>query len=400
MIKILKPEDCCGCTACASICPQQCIAMKADEEGFAYPHVNAEKCVECGLCEKVCPVKNREQTPESLLESYVLRNNCDDVLMNSPSGGAFSAMAQILLEENAAVYGAVFDTDWTVRHLRTEDASMLGRFRGSKYVQSDMTGIYPQVKSDLRRGGTVLFSGTPCQVDGLMRYLGKDYPKLYTVDVICHGVPSPKLWRLYRGYQEQRFGSDLAEANFRNKTYGYHSGSMRLRFENGREYYGSARVDYMLKAFFKEIASRPSCYDCPVKKLEHRADLSLYDCWNADKLLGYPCDDRGYTNVLAHTEKGRELLERMRPLCFVQKVDTEQAVALDGVMIQKSAVPNKNRGLFYQSLDADGLKKTVDRFIPVTGKDQAVEKSKRILYRLGVINAIRRMRDKMKGQRK
>lgn len=395
MIRLEDKANCCGCSACSSVCPKQCITMKADREGFMYPVIDEDKCIDCGLCEKVCPCINREKEEDSVKKSYVIRNNKKDILMNSPSGGVFTSIAEEFLKDGAVIYGSGFDDDWVVRHFKADTMEKAERFRGSKYVQSDVTGVFQEIKALLDDNVYVVFSGTPCQVDGLKNYLRKDYDNLFTVDVICHGVPSPLLWEKYRKYQEKKFGSKLKESNFRNKTYGYHSGSMKLTFENGKSYYGSARVDYMLKPFFREISSRPSCYDCPSKKVGHSADMSLYDCWNADKLLGTACDDCGYTNVLVHTQKGLKVVELLKKYCFVQEVDTKKAIALDGPMITKSAVPHKKRDQFYSTLQEKGIEKTIEELIPISKKDYIIERVKRILHRLGIINLIRKLRDKM-----
>lgn len=196
------------------------------------------------------------------------------------------------------------------------------------------------------------FVGTTCQVYGLKRFLKKEYQNLFTIDLVCHGTPSPKLWRKYVKYQAEKYGSSIKQISFRNKTYGYHSGTMKILFGNGKAYYGSARVDYMLKSFFSEIASRPSCYNCPYKFVNRCSDFTIYDCWHAADLVN-----------------------------------------LDGIMIKKQPMKNPKRDEFYTDLDDHTLKAHIQKYIPVTRKDMLIEKSKIIFYRTGMMRVIKKVKD-------
>ena len=225
--------SCCGCTACSSICPKSCITMTEDNEGFYYPSVDMDKCINCGLCEKVCPVK-RDIPKDSVQQSFVSRINDDTVLMNSSSGGAFTALSRYAIDNGFTVYGGAYNECFDVVHesaVTNEDAV---KFRGSKYVQSYLGDTFKKIKSQLDKGEKVLFSGTPCQCAGLVSFLKKPYENLLTVDFVCHAVPSPKVWKLYREYLTKKYKSKIKGVNFRSKVYGYHCSSIKIDMENGK----------------------------------------------------------------------------------------------------------------------------------------------------------------------
>ena len=261
MISVNKKKNCCGCTACYSVCPKKAIKMEKDNEGFLYPKVDMKKCINCHLCEKVCPILQKKEKKgknnEDILESYAIRLKSKDDLMESTSGGFFTAISKYVLENNGVIYGAGYDKNFRIVHKRATFYKETIEMRGSKYVQSTLEDTFLNVKKDLIDGKMVLFTGTPCQISGLKGYLNNDFENLITLDLVCHGVPSPELWEEYVRYQERKHNSKIKLVKFRNKTYGYHSGTMKIVFKNGKEYYGSARVDQYLKSFFSEIASRP-----------------------------------------------------------------------------------------------------------------------------------------------
>lgn len=373
--------------------------MEPDFEGFLYPKVQPDKCVDCGLCEKACPVMNKPEKTEDFLRTYVLRINRDDVLKGSTSGGFTTPLVEWVLNWGGAVCAATYDKDFKVVHaiIDTMDSEAIARTRGSKYVQSTLGDCFTQIKRLLKQERLVCFIGTTCQVAGLKAFLGKDDPNLLCVDLVCHGTPSPKLWEKYLAYQQEKYGSEITQIAFRNKTYGYHSGTMRIAFSNGKVYYGSARVDYMLKSFFREIASRPICYQCPFKALERCSDFTIYDCWHASQLVpGLKDDDRGYTNVIVQSEKGQKALDQIKECYELYPADTEQAVALDGSMVRGSAVPHKRRAEYYNDLDRHSLPEHIDAFIPVSGKDRLIEKCKHSIYRAGIYTILKKAKDTLK----
>ena len=392
MIEIKKKEECCGCTACYSVCPKNAITMQADEEGFQYPMVDVDKCVNCGLCEKVCPIKNK-QVPEidQPLKAYVVRNTKESALLNSASGGFFSALGEYIISKKGYVFGVVYDENMRVCHWGTNTLNGITRFRSSKYVQSDLGNVFSEVQNLLDSGELACFSGTPCQIEGLKRFLRKDYNNLITVDLICHGVPSPMLWDRYIETQKERNKSRIVEINFRSKDYGYHNSTLKIHFEDGKIHHGSSRNDAMMKCFFGEIASRPSCYNCAFKYSKHESDFTLFDAWHGAQLVGQADDEKGYTHLFVQTEKGRDLLDKLHNGIAMVEVDPEIAIELDGPMVRQSAKPHKNRHCFLKEVNVSGIDKAVEKYIPISKKDKLLVSTKGILYKLGILKKIQRL---------
>jgi coenzyme F420-reducing hydrogenase beta subunit len=388
MIEIKDKAKCCGCTACVSICPKNCIEMESDFEGFLYPKVNEDICIDCGMCERVCPILNKKEACKFALQSYVVRTKEYSVLLASTSGGFITPLAEWVVNCGGVMCGAVYDNNFYVSHEIIGEG--YSRLQGSKYVQSNLNDCFLHIKEHLEYNQMVCFIGTTCQVYGLKSYLGKDYINLLTVDLVCHGVPSPKLWDKYLEFQKNKYRSDITEVSFRNKTYGYHSGTMKIKFSNGKVYYGSARVDPMLKSFFTEIASRPSCYKCNFKTVNRCSDFTIYDCWHAAQLVkGIKDDDKGYTNLVVQSKKGLEVLKEISDRYEIYQTDTDRAIELDGSMVCHSAIPHQKREDYYKGLDNEQLDLHIKKFIPVSKKDKFIERSKFVIYRLGVYNILK-----------
>lgn len=384
-------SKCCGCTACFSACPVQAIEMKPDYEGFLYPQIDNEKCIHCGACERVCPVKHFKEPKTGYLKTIVLRAKDKKVLADSTSGGFITPFVEYVIKNDGIVCGASYSSDFKVEHVIIDSKKLLckemEKLRGSKYVQSNLGNVYKRIKNSLDEGQMVCFIGTTCQTTGLATYLGKKYDNLFLIDVVCHGTPSPRLFEKYIEYQEKKYKSCIKSIAFRNKTYGYHSGTMKIVFENGKKYYGSARVDYMLKSFFKEISSRPSCYECKFKTKKRYSDYTIYDAWHAGKMIGKD-DDKGYTNVIIHTEKALELLKIINDSYELHEVDGDTAIRYDGIMVTNSARPHPKREEYYKDLNEMDLDKLVEKYIRISKFDYLVEKSKIFFYRLGLTKLI------------
>lgn len=358
--------------------------------------------IEATGCDKVCPIKNqKKEIVDKKIESYAIRCIDHENLKNSTSGGFFLPLAKYIIEKDGMVYGVAFDkVDKKIKHIcvNKKNISSLEDLRGSKYVQSCLgEKTFKKIENNLNDGALILFSGTPCQIEGLLHFLQKDYPNLITLDLICHGVPSPRLWNEYIKYQEKIFNSEIIDINFRNKTYGYHSGTMKISFQNGKEYYGSARVDYLLKPFFKEISSRPSCYKCAFKKIHHCSDFTIFDSWNASKLNDKIIDDdKGFTNLFINSEKGVNIFNNIKAEYIVYKTNKNEAIRLDGVMVNNSATPNSKRDQFYKEINKIGLEKTINKFIKVTIKDKTIEKNKNKLYKIGILQKLKKIKEKIR----
>ena len=390
MIKLQKKESCCGCTACAEICPKNCIEMKEDEEFFLYPHVNENECINCHLCEKVCPVLNLpELEKQKNLQACLVRTKDHSILRKCTSGGVFTTIARETIQNGGVAYGVIYGADYIVKYARIDKLENIWKLSGSKYVQSNVGNIFNEVQNDLKNGLKVVFCGTPCQVAGLYNFLGKEYENLLLVDLVCHGVPSPGLWKDYLEYIEKTYGK-LKKVNFRSKKLGYHAAVMEEQFENGRTLLRSARTNFMTKCYFSNSADRPICYECPFKTIQRCSDLTLFDGWHAGEYVeGLKDDDRGYTIVILQSEKGREQLKSCRHLFAIEIIDLEKAVRKDGVMIESSVKRPENRDVFYSVLRREGIEKTVEKLFPVSAYDKGIEYFKQILFKIGLLKLLK-----------
>ena len=305
-------------------------------------------------------------------------------------------MLEYCVKQGGIVCCASYSKDFKVKHVVIEGEKQLQKeienIRGSKYVQSDLSDVFKQIKKFLKSDRLICFIGTTCQVTGLATYLGCEFENLIMVDVVCHGTPSPKLFEKYLDYQKNKYNSDIKKIVFRNKTYGYHSGTMMIEFDNGKVYYGSARVDYMLKSFFKEVSSRPSCYDCKFKTKKRVSDFTIYDAWHASELADFTDDDKGYTHVIIHSEKGLKVLDKIKDEYIIHEVDSDLAVKYDGIMVTKSAIPNPKRDDYYKNLSENKLEDHINSFIPITKKDYILEKSKSFFYKINLISVMQRIK--------
>jgi coenzyme F420-reducing hydrogenase beta subunit len=334
--------------------------MEADDEGFCYPQVDSEKCIECGKCEKVCPIINRGPVSTQQTEAFAAWNVNDDVRQNSSSGGIFTLLAETILEDGGTVFGAAFAPSYrSVQHIRIEDSEDLQRLRGSKYLQSVIGDSYKQAKVDLDSGKPVLFTGTPCQIAGLYAYLGKNYPQLYTQDIICHGVPSPKAWSKYLDYREMLAVSKVKEASFRHKQYGWKKYDVKFKFENQKEYVQDHGKDLYMRGFLSELCLRPSCHNCAFKGINRQADITLADFWGIDQLMPSLDDDKGVSLVLVHSEKGNELLEKAKKGIRSVSVSLDDAVKFNSAAV-KSVKPHPKREYFFSYLDKTDFPKLID----------------------------------------
>lgn len=387
MIQITDKSACCGCTACSNACPKKCISMQPDEEGFLYPVTDAESCIDCGLCEKVCPMISMQQVRKTNDTGYIVRNKEKEILMSSSSGGFFSALCRHVIQQNGIVCGAVFDSEWNVEHVLAETYEECRKFRGSKYVQSDLKDLFQQIRNLLSEGRLVCFSGTPCQVAGLNSYLRKPYSNLILVDFVCHGVPSPKLWDAYLAEKDRKH---ITGISFRSKNHGYQFSGMKLEYEDGRTYFGTARIDMMLKTFFSHIALRRTCYSCPFKTADRVSDFTVFDSWHAGELLGIHDDDYGYTSVLVRGENAAGIMEALKDCLDAYELELNKVIPVKGGMLLHSAKAHKKRDSFYSELSESSLKSVIQNMLPITGKDYVVEKAKLLFSGIGVAQVISR----------
>ncbi len=395
MIEIRNKKDCCGCEACVQRCPKQCIALEEDSEGFLYPEVNKDICIECGLCEKVCPVINQGK-PIEPISVFAAINPNGEIRLQSSSGGIFTMLAETIIDKGGVVFGVGFNNRWEVVHKYAETKEALAEFRGSKYVQSRVGNTFLQAETFLKQGREVLFSGTPCQIAGLKCFLRKDYSNLLTVDFICHGVPSPGVFRQYLEEEKIKvarkgrkntvsFSSkstsvperDMLKCNeveiehisFRDKTAGWKkysfvlvltkvtAASEKIQFRSRK----SLRINPFLRGFLKDLYLRPSCHECPTKQMKSGSDITLADFWGVTQLMPRLDDDKGFSVFTINTDKGAALMETVSlkryPITYEQLKQTNSA-------LYKSATIPQNRSKFFSSKDLS-FHKRIRKFAPI-----------------------------------
>lgn len=389
MICIVDKKDCCGCWACVQKCPKQCISMREDDEDFLYPVVDLQLCIECGLCEKVCPVINQDEERRPL-SFQAAKNPDEEVRLKSSSGGIFSMLAEAVIRNGGVIFGARFNENWEVVHGYSETMEGIAAFRGSKYVQSRIGGCYREAEAFLKGGRKVLFSGTPCQIAGLRHYLRKDYPNLVTVDLICHGVPSPGVFRQYLNEEKNRLArkrdgkntvsfrpipsvpereglsaygeTEIKAVSFRDKRKGWKKFSFVLvlslqgdsrRRENSVSfsYTQTLHENAFLRGFLRDLYLRPSCHACPAKAGKSGSDITIADFWGIENYHPEFDDDKGCGLVLLNTEKGAEIYRNLPIDGFA--VSFEEALAGNPSMLRSVGVP-KLRKEFWRRFPKEG----------------------------------------------
>lgn len=413
MIEIVDKTDCCGCTACEAVCPQNCIRMEPDQDGFRYPVVNKQQCIGCKRCINVCPVrgkekktyiydKSKEEMTQEVLKTankplaYACYYHDDKVRKNSTSGGIFTAIAQYVLKHNGIVYGVGYDEHFNIKHFSAENDKALEAFRGSKYVQSDQSGIYREVKCHLVDHRMVLYTGTPCQVAGLKKYLIKDYDNLITIDLFCHGVGSPSYWQKYLADMTKKYKSPVQSLYFREKTYGYNSTCMAIYFQNGKSSHRDHDSDLYLSPFSKCYIFRPSCYACAFKTLEHTADFSIGDYWNTSTLNAEYEKADGCTLMLCHSEKSKTILQSIQDSISTEEVSLYDALLINGghqpsMYITSSKKPEK-QDEFMIKCRSESIGKLVKEYMPMRLKTKIKCHIKPVLYRTGLLKMLKRIK--------
>lgn len=385
MIEIKSKKNCCGCSACYSICPKNCIEMKADEEGFLYPDVNKNLCINCGLCERVCPIINKVEEKAFEQEGYLVQNKDEKIRKESTSGGAFSAIAKYVLDRKGVVFGVQYDDNLNVVHSYIENELDLKLYRNSKYVQSRIGETFKQAKRFLDEDRWVCFSGTPCQIEGLKKYLKNDYNKLITVDVVCHAVPSPFVWKKYLEVQRKKYGNDIKNIVFRDKKYyGYKYSQMTIRNNKGKDLcHLGVESDIMLRAFFSDICDRPSCYECAFKKRYRVSDFTIWDCFITGLIAKDFDDDKGTTRVLIQSQKGKGIFNDIQNDFKYKNIKSDLLVKDVYEMIH-SVKMNIKRNCFMNDLNKIPSEELFEKYF----KDTWNVKLERLIRKIAVITGL------------
>jgi len=350
MIKLTTREDCCGCFACASSCPVNCIEMKPDPEGFLYLDIDVARCTNCGTCDRVCPM-HRAVADTAVPTAYAAWAKDESVRLQSSSGGVFTILARKLIADGGVVFGAAFDASMHLVHSAAETEADLTKFQGSKYLQSAIGNSYLEARAFLKQGRKVLFSGTPCQIAGLYQFLKQPYENLITVDVVCHGVPSPTVFASYKRLREQEKDSVASHIEFRNKHQGWKQFMMRFSFANGKHYTKNLREDPFMRGFLDNLYLRPCCHACEFSRIPRVADLSLGDFWGVNQLLPDWDDDKGTSLVLAQTQKGKDFFLGCSDFLIVHPTDLTAAIAHNPA-VDSASTPHPKREAFFTDFNS------------------------------------------------
>lgn len=377
MIQIHNKVDCCGCNACGDICGKNAITFKTDNEGFWYPHVDRNLCVDCGLCDKVCPIQNKANHVKRYTEPIVFAAYTKDevIRLDSTSGGIHSMLALKMYENNAYVGGAVYNPDHTVSQIVDDNPERLSDIRSSKYLQSNAEGVYKDIRSLLIKGKNVFFCGCPCQIHALYNYLGKNYDNLVTCDFICRGVNSPKVFLKYMEMLEKQFGSCATEIKFKNKKWGWHNFSLRVNFKNGKEYCKDRYHDLFFIGYLQAgNFTRPSCYECHFKGFPQKADITLADFWGIEKIDPSMDQDKGTSLVMVNSDKGKELFDSIKDKIEWRQFTMADARTGNPAMDGSLSAAKPNREAFFNDLDKLPFEKVAAKYFPVPTIRKAIKK--------------------------
>lgn len=369
-------EECCGCSACYNICPVNAITMQPDEKGFLYPVIDKEKCINCKRCQKVCPFR-KERIKNNDIEVFAIKNSNNKIRKESSSGGIFYELCKYVINQKGYIYGAAFDNNFKVIHEGANNLEDCKKFMGSKYVQSNIKNIYKEINEKLKET-IVLFSGTPCQVQGLKNYLGKENENLITVDIVCHGVPSPQIFEDYKNYQQKVFNSKIKDIKFRYKTENVFQ-NMYIEFENEKVYICPSRDDKYYKLF--DIDLRESCYNCKFSNTNRVGDITLGDFWKVEKVIEGFDDNKGVSLVILNTDKGREIFKEIKQNLIVNQVNIEQA-------LQPNLIRPTSKDKRYNKFWIDYNKKGFEYVKEKYSKRSFVKKVK-----IKIINKIKKLRE-------
>lgn len=412
MIHITDKKNCCGCSACVQRCPKQCIRLEEDTEGFLYPQVDEETCIKCGLCEKVCPILNQADKL-SVLEVLAVKNPNDEERMNSSSGGVFLPLAREVINQGGVVFGAVYDESWEVHHVYAEKIEDVYPMMGSKYLQSKIGNSFKDAERFLKQGREVLFVGSPCQIAGLRTYLrNKQYSNLLAVDFLCHGVPSPGVWRrylaeTYGGYDAKEQSrlqatagknsvllsslnatSPIGDIKFRDKR---ESGWKKFRFVVRQKSASKADQNTVLssdihydnpfmRGFLSDIYLRPSCYECKCKNGVNHSDMTIADFWGINQIAPEFDDDKGVGLVLLNTKKGEEYFSRF-PMDMMPS-NLEEAHYHNGGFNEHTKAHPKRDQFFFLIENGKSIKAAVDICLRLPFKQRVVRVVKRIVKKI------------------
>ena len=374
-----SPIDCCGCALCASVCPKGAITMQ-QRDGFSYPVINQETCIDCGLCAKKCPFSRKKQADSNCIEAYAVKHNDASVVASSSSGGIFTALSNHVLEQGGTVIGADFDNDMNVVHVVANTPEQRDRLRGSKYVQSNTSGVYTAIKELLSTEKPILFTGTPCQAAAVREAFPKA-ENLYIIDIICHGVPSPEVWKQYVAFMEKHYKKTLCYYSFRNKAIsGWRQYSADLTFSDGSHVTHNDITGSFIELFRYDVCLRPSCTNCRFTSKHREGDLTIGDFWGIENVLPEVSDNKGVSAVMVNTEKGKALLEAASPAFTAYPCSQDDIAARQPNLSHPSQHSNK-AAAFQADLKVLPFEKILKKYTRVGIKRRVIDIVKKVLKR-------------------
>ncbi len=354
MLEVLQKERCSGCGACYAACAHNAIKMQFDNEGFEFPVINQDTCMDCGLCQASCPVINYEYRKRKdysdTQKGYAARNVNYEQRLISSSGSIFPVIAEYILDNGGIVVGVAYDEKFNTKHLIIDKKEDIIKLQGSKYLQSKADNTtFRQIKKELIAGRPVLYSGMACQVEGLKQYLRKKYDNLYTIDLICMGIPSPKVWQIYLN---TFFGGEkIKHVNFKEKSIGWDSFCFHVDTDK-RTFKERGMNNLFLQSMFRSWNMRVSCFKCPFKKAERISDFTLADCWGASKLVPEINDNKGLSSVIVHSKKGQDIWEKLSTKFDCREISIDD-IATGNLNLLQHKSQTGDRQLFYSLLESN-----------------------------------------------
>jgi len=396
MIELVGKDKCSGCSACFNACKFGALSMETDETGFWFPKIDREKCVECGACMRACPALEKPEYKSEDPKAYIVQNKDDEIRRQSTSGGAFTAIAKQVINRGGVVFGAAIDAEFKVSHIWVETEEELAKFRSSKYVQSWIGTAYQEAEKFLKGGREVCFSGTPCQIYGLKKYLGKEYGNLLTIDVMCRAVPSPKVLKKYLEYQREKY-PNYDRIVFRDKGRGYSYSGVALYEGSKVLYRAGIESDPWLRLFFKGYCNRETCHECMYQDGVRASDITLWDCWGTQNYAPEWDDNKGTTNVIAWTAKGKETVTKCGDLRIKEIGIDNIDASLKRNSLRK---PQYNRHQFFSDAEALSGIEFINKYASMTLKVRAKGFARSTMHALHLHDVVRKAVHKLRKAKK
>lgn len=359
MIKIIKNQECCGCGACSNICPTNAISMQLDHEGFPYPQIDADKCIQCQNCTLVCPMLHKSTKEKEVLRAFACHALDNKLREKSTSGGLFATIAEYFIEEmDGIAYGVRFDEHYKAVYCSADRKEQITSMQGSKYVQADTENVYREIQNNLENQQHVLFTGMPCQVEALKCFLRKEYERLYTIDIICFGIASPGIWKDYLNAFHDV--TKISQIVFKDKIDGWKNWKVKIH-ENDTEHYYGRKENLYMNSYLQRINIRPSCFHCPFKGIHRNSDFSIADCWGIGEKNKSLNDDKGLSALLLHTVKGQALFEKIKEKLRYEEYPPE--LLMEGNWaLKNSPAENDARQEFFEKYGKDNFKEIFEAF--------------------------------------